>query len=166
MYGSEEQRAADIDAVSGRSAADHLAELISAAGRFDEAVTQMPPGAWAVRVRMRRGFAAPAAYVPWARLREIEVHHTDLDAGYTSADWPEWFTQRLLHEVAAEFGGRMSPVRLHCDDTGHEHVIGTDPSTTVSGPGHEIAAWLCGRSRGAGLSVESAGQLPTVPNWK
>jgi maleylpyruvate isomerase len=166
MYASDEQRDADIADASGRSGEEHAAALVSAAKRFDSAVAEMSPEAWTAVVRMRRGFTAPAAYVPWARLREIEVHHADLDAGYTSADWPDWFTQRLLHEVGAEFEGRMSPVRLHADDTGHEYLIGADPATTVSGPGHEIAAWLCGRSRGAGLSVGPAGQLPTVPNWK
>lgn len=166
MYASDEQRDADIRAASGGTPAELVAALVSGAERFDAAVAQMPPEAWAVGVTMRRGFTAPAAYVPWARMRELEVHHADLDAGYDSADWPDWFTQRLLHELAAEFDGRMSPVRLHDDDTGHENVIGTDPSTTVSGPGHEIAAWLCGRSRGDGLTVSPAGQLPTVPNWK
>jgi maleylpyruvate isomerase len=166
MYVSDEQRDADIRAAATNPPAELVAALASGAERVDAAVAEMPPEAWAAEITMRRGFTAPAAYVPWARLRELEIHHADLDAGYGSADWPGWFTARLLHEWAVEFDGRMSPVRLHDVDTGTENVIGTDPSTTVSGPGHEIAAWLCGRSRGAGLSVGPAGQLPTVPNWK
>jgi maleylpyruvate isomerase len=166
MYASDEQRDADIRATSANPPAELVAALVSGAERVDAAVAEMPPEAWAAEVTMRRGFTAPAAYLPWARLRELEIHHADLDAGYGSADWPAWFTTRLLHELAVEFDGRMSPVRLHDDDTGNDTVIGTDPSTTVSGPGHEIAAWLCGRSRGARLSVGPAGQLPTVPNWK
>ena len=126
----------------------------------------MPPEAWAVQIRMRSGHATPAAYVTWARLREIEMHHADLDTGYTSADWPDWFTHRLLHELVAQFDGEMSPLRLHATDLGHELVMGTDPATTVTGSGNEIASWLSGRSDGAGLEVEPAGQLPTVPFWK
>ena len=37
----------------------------------------------------------------WGRLREVEVHHVDLDAGYRPADWPEAFAP-----PAAARGGR------------------------------------------------------------
>jgi hypothetical protein len=40
-----------------------------------------------------------AAMLPWARLREVEVHHVDLDAGYTPEDWSDAFALRLLREI-------------------------------------------------------------------
>ncbi len=39
------------------------------------------------------------ANVPLMRLREVEIHHADLDAGYTAADWPEGFRVVLLDSM-------------------------------------------------------------------
>jgi maleylpyruvate isomerase len=164
-YATPEQRDTDIQAGAGRPAADILADVTAAARRFDEAVAQTPPQAWTATVVMR-GKQIPAAYITWVRLREVEVHHVDLDAGYRTADWPDAFVHRLLHEVAADLADGMSPVRLHATDLDHELTIGRDPATTVSGPGHAIAAWLTGRDRGDGLTTTPEGPLPTVPIWK
>ena len=35
------------------------------------------------------------------RWREVEIHHADLGAGYTAADWPPAFTTYLLGSLAA-----------------------------------------------------------------
>jgi maleylpyruvate isomerase len=166
QYASADQRAADIEANAGRPRDEQVADIVAAAGRITEAVAQMPPESWASHVRTLSGAVVPAAYVMWSRLREVEVHHVDLSAGYTSADWPDAFTHRLLHELATGFASTMSPVRLHAADLDHELTIGVAPATTVSGPGHAIAAWLSGRAGGDGLTVTPAGPLPTVPFWK
>jgi maleylpyruvate isomerase len=166
MYASAEQRTADIEADATRSAADHLPDLIASAERIDEAVAQMPPQAWASTVDWLSGKSAPAAYITWARLCEVEVHHVDLDAGYRPADWPDSFVHRLLHELAADLTGSMAPVRLHASDLDHELTVGADPTVTVSGPGHAVACWLTGRPIDAELMVAPSGPLPTVPTWK
>jgi maleylpyruvate isomerase len=140
--------------------------VTAAAERFHTAVTQMPPAAWAATVRWRGGEARSVAYIPWARLREVEMHHVDLDAGYRSADWPDAFVHRLLHDLAADLNDAMAPVRLHATDLDHELTIGSDPALTVSGTGHAIASWLSGRTSGADLTVTPEGPLPTVPIWK
>jgi maleylpyruvate isomerase len=166
QYASAEARDAEIEAGAGRTAAEHVAEVTSSAEQIDEAVAQMPPDAWASGIRWLRGNTTPAAYVVWSRLREVEVHHADLDAGYDPADWPRAFVHRLLHELAANLAGGMAPVRLHAVDLDHELAIGTDPTMTVSGPGHAIARWLTGRGGETVLSVAPDGPLPTVPTWK
>jgi maleylpyruvate isomerase len=166
QYASDEQRDSDIETGAGRPGTEHVADLVASAERVDEAVAQMPPDAWAATVRWRSGRLRPAAYITWARLCEVEVHHTDLDAGYAPTDWPDSFVHRLLHELTADLADGMSPVRLHAVDLDHELTIGPDPAVTVGGPGSAIASWLAGRSTGTGLTVTPDGPLPTVPNWK
>jgi maleylpyruvate isomerase len=139
MYGSAETRAADIEAGAGRPLADQLTDLVATHQRFAAAVDEMPPSAWAAEIRFAGGTVAPAAHVVWYRLCEVEIHHVDLDAGYTPADWPPGFTRRLLHE---------------------EH-----PPAGVTGPDHALAAWLIGRSDGTTLTVADGGALPPVPKW-
>ena len=111
QYASQEQRNLDIEAGAPRGAADQLADLTAACARFADAVAQMPAEAWTVEVRWTAGNQAPAARVMWSRLREVEIHHVDLGAGYTPADWPEAFTLRLLRETAHRFA---DPSRWYC----------------------------------------------------
>ena len=52
------------------------------------------------------GSEMPAAQVMWSRLREVEIHHVDIGAGYGPSDWPEAFrmdrlTKRILLARAA-----------------------------------------------------------------
>ncbi|GIG73332.1 maleylpyruvate isomerase family mycothiol-dependent enzyme [Planosporangium flavigriseum] len=165
-YPSDEHRTADIEAGARRPVAEQASDLAAAAERFDAAVAQLPPAAWTATVRWRGGHTRLAAYIPWARLSEVELHHVDLDAGYRPADWPDAFVHRLLHDLVADLAESMAPVRLHATDLEHELTIGTDPAVTVSGSGHGIAAWLSGRADGADLTVTPEGPLPTVPIWK
>jgi maleylpyruvate isomerase len=45
----------------------------------------------------------PAHELPVLRLVEVVLHHTDLDAGYTSQDWPSAFTGLELAEPQASW---------------------------------------------------------------
>lgn len=167
MYASPQARAADIEAGSDRSAADLLADLRHSAERFTAAVAAMPVEAWAATVQTRRG-PWPAAMLVWGRLREVEVHHVDLAAGYRPAHWPDAFAQRLLHEVVTGLAGNPAApaMVLRFDGVRHELVVG-DPegAPTITGPAPELAAWLTGRSAGEVLTVTPDGPLPTPPEW-
>jgi maleylpyruvate isomerase len=168
QYTSSAVRVADIEAGAGRPIDLQLADLQETATHFAAAVAEMPATAWAVPVRQSSGAEVPAASVVWMRLREVEVHHVDLDAGYGSADWPEAFTLHLLHEVATNFGDRADfavRVRLPDGQTIHIGQPSAEPAT-VSGPAHAVAAWLIGRGDGTGLTVSPEGGLPPVPVWK
>ncbi|WFF00453.1 maleylpyruvate isomerase family mycothiol-dependent enzyme [Micromonospora sp. WMMD964] len=167
MYVSLEVRAADIEAGSARPPAEHLDDLRRSADLFAEAVAAMPAEAWAATVQARRG-PWPAALLVWGRLREIEVHHLDLAAGYRAADWSATFTQRLLREAASHHAMAPTPpsMVLRLDGSGHEVVIGDrDGAPIVAGPAPDLAAWLIGRADGAPLSVTPDGPLPTPPEW-
>jgi maleylpyruvate isomerase len=167
QYADADQREADIAAGAPRPPTEQLADVRRSAARFADAAAQMPAAAWSVLLDIP-GAPQRAARVVWRRLREVEVHHVDLGAGYTSADWPEAFSHRLLHEVVTGFADRSDApaLRLRPEGLGHELVIGdATGAPTVSGPAHALAAWLTGRSSGAGLTISPDGPLPTPPSW-
>lgn len=167
QYASSQQREDDIAAGSPRPLEVQLADVRDSAARFAAAADLMPVSAWSVILDIP-GARQPAARVVWRRLREVEVHHVDLDAGYTPADWPAAFSHRLLHEVVTGFAERddAPALLLRPTDTGHEVTIGrSDGAVTVVGPAQAVVAWLIGRSSGEGLTVSPEGPLPTPPAW-
>jgi maleylpyruvate isomerase len=167
QYPSAAARDADIEAGAGRAPEELLGDLRAAATRFAEAAAAMPPGAWAAAVRTSRG-SRVAATLPWGRLRELEVHHVDLVAGYRPAGWSDAFSHRLLHEVATDLGERhdVPAMVLHPVETGHELTIGEpNDAPTITGPARDLAGWLIGRARGEGLRVAPQGPLPVPPVW-
>ncbi len=171
QYVSWEQRNADIESGSGRSAAELAEDLRTSAARFADAARGMPAEAWSATISSR-GVERVAATLVWVRLREVEVHHVDVGARYRPADWPTWFSHRLLHELATDFSGRtdVPPMRLHATDLEHEFTVGdsSDPvaSTLVTGTAADLASWLSGRTDGTGLSAGSSAALPDLPAWR
>jgi maleylpyruvate isomerase len=165
-YGSSTARVEGIAAGAGRPAAEQIADIRAAHGRFADAAAAMPVEAWAFVIPAT---ALPAAAVPWARLREVEVHHVDLAAGYTADDWSEAFAQRLLREVVMKVSAAEpppAPLVLRPDSIDHALTIGDAAGApTVAGPTRSVAAWLAGRADGAGLEVSPDGPLPTPPKW-
>nr|WP_211239610.1 maleylpyruvate isomerase family mycothiol-dependent enzyme [Jiangella gansuensis] len=169
MYPSAEARAADIEAGAGRQVDEIVADLRDSADRFVRAVMEMPDDGWERQVRRGpagTGDPLPGRRVLWLRLRELEVHHVDLDAGYSPADWPDAFVRRALDETVRTFTRRddVPPMTLEVDGVGTEH-IGAEAPLTVTGAPAAVLAWLSGRSPGAGLRVEPAGGLPSLPAW-
>jgi maleylpyruvate isomerase len=156
------QRVADIDRDFDRPASVHLADLRSSAQAYAEAAGALTPEQWSIILDVP-GQPQAAAFGVWRRLREVEVHHVDLAAGYGHDDWPDAFSHRLLHEVVNGLDD-TTPLVLRPTDTGHALEVGTG-GPVVSGSACALAAWLTGRSTGAGLTVTPEGPLPTPPVW-
>ena len=150
-YGSPTARAEGIEAGAGRPADEQIADVRAAHERFADAAAAMPATAWRFVLPPTR---SPAAAVPWARLREVEVHHVDLAAGYTPDDWTEAFAHRLLREIAVDTAGAAVPLVLRPHGLEHPLHIG-DPAGApeVSGPVGSLAAWLAGRADGSGAAA-------------
>jgi maleylpyruvate isomerase len=164
-YPTPQTRADDIEAGAGRPLQEQIDDLRTAHERFADAAAAMPAEAWTFHL----GFVGrSAAAVPWARLREVEVHHVDLGAGYGPADWSDAFALRLLREIVTGAGAEWPAMVLR--PYGIEHVLtigdATDASPAVGGPTRSIAAWLAGRADGADLTVSPDGELPTPAKWK
>jgi maleylpyruvate isomerase len=161
-YASPTARLDGIDAGAERPVAEQIADLREAHERLADAAAAMPAEAWTF-------FLAPtgasAAAVPWARLREVEVHHVDLGRGYTPEDWSDAFALRLLRELVA--GLPDFDLVLRPQGVDHALTIGNpEGAPEVSGPTRSIAAWLAGRSDGSDLTVSPDGALPQPPRWK
>ncbi len=160
------ERDADIQRFSRRTPAEHAAALDDAGAAFQAAARALPPDRWDFEVRGIGDETRPVVRFLFGRLREVEIHHVDLAAGYTSADWEDGFVRRVLDEVPARLGPRVdAPFTVEAADLGMHLTVGEgDPVGHVVGPGHALLAWLLGRSRGA--EVHGRGSvLPRVPPW-
>jgi maleylpyruvate isomerase len=163
QYANPGDRDAGIAAGASRPIAEQIADVKSASDRFADVCANQPADAWAAVL----ADAGPAVGIVWRRLREVEVHHVDLAAGYTWRDWPESFSHRLLHElISVRRGGTPPALWLRADDLSHPLQLGDGtPTVTVTGRAPDLAAWLAGRSNGVGLAVDPAGDLPVIPDW-
>jgi maleylpyruvate isomerase len=111
------------------------------------------------------GRVIPARRVLWERLKEVEIHHVDLDADYSPADWAPWFVSRALAETVQMFGRRVDAPGLTLVIDGATERVGSGGEVTVTGTAAPMLGWLVGRSAGEGLQVEPPGPLPTLPPW-
>lgn len=166
QYSSAEAREAEIQAQAGRSVAEHLADLQDGAARLAGAVRDLPEEAWRATVSGMRPPPHPAWYILVRRLREVEIHHVDLDAGYGPADWPALFVRRELHDCLASWSraeSTVSEIRF----TAGQVWTGLGEGPVVDGSPAPVLAWLIGRSPGEGIRVVSEGQLapPAAPPW-
>jgi maleylpyruvate isomerase len=178
MYPSRLVRDDEITAGAGRTAAEQRADVLESQARFMAAAAQMREEHWQARVRWGADSKdASAGLVPWLRLVEIEVHHVDLDLGYTPAHWTVSFVRRQLERTTEDFRSRPDTpaLTLYALDDGTEYVLGGDGAgPAVCGPQTALLAWLIGRSDGTGLSMmENAGSaepsdrpLPTLAPWR
>ena len=173
MYASREARQSDIEAGAGRSAAGLAADVQATAIAFAAEAASLPDGAWAAQVQGLTGPPIPARRVLDWRLREVEIHHVDLAAGYRPGDWPEEFVAASLPGVAAEFAGREDapPCLLQPDGPGSGPFrIGPEqpgpPPAIVQGAPASLLAWLIGRDDGSGLRVPGGAPPPALPPWR
>jgi maleylpyruvate isomerase len=175
MYPSAEARNAAIEAGSGRPRAELVADLRATAGRFAEAVAAVPPERWDAPVEWRTGVTRPARAVLFSRRQEVEIHHVDLDAGYTPAHWDPGFVTEQLDRVSRDFSAREGVPAMVLEATDSEtgqvsaavstwRIAGAGSPISVTGPRAALLAWLIGRSKGDGLVV-AEGSLPTLPPW-
>ena len=100
------------------------------------------------------------------RLRELEVHHVDLAAGYTFADIPEMVATRIIDDIVTTVGSRAGtpPFRLVATRRRARREIGSG-GPVLSGTQADLLGWLSGRSPGTGLTVEGADAIPAAPTW-
>ena len=97
-YASADAREAGIEQGAGLSAAELMADLAGSAMALRAVARQLPDEAWQFEVRMMDSALFPAAALLTRRLVEVELHHCDLGAGYSPADWPAAFAAMDLPE--------------------------------------------------------------------
>ena len=162
MYASNESRDADIAALAVEAPDAIRARLRSAAAAFDEALAatgtldrgttfERTPGGQVMRAHV----------VPFLRLREVEIHHADLDAGYTAADWPADTASAFIGADARRYEGPGFHVVATDQPASWEFGSPGSDAPTVSGPLGALAWWATGRDPGPVVS-STHGALPTM----
>lgn len=173
MYASRQARNDDIESGAGRTARELREDVLESQERFMKAAAALSAEQW--RSPVRWGFEdrdASAELVPWLRLVEVEVHHVDLDLGYTAAHWPASFVQQQLLRTVEDRAPRPDTpaMTLRATDAKVTQVLGDGRGPVISGPQAALLAWLLGRSEGAGLVVDgegtTAGSLPDLAPWR
>jgi maleylpyruvate isomerase len=173
--GGDAQREADIEAGAARPVRLVLEDARAAIDRIEDVWRRMPPDAWSRPTAARVG-PRPAWMSVWARWRETEIHHVDLDVGYTHDEWPDEFVDLMLPRVMPTLTGRIADeiaVRAEVTDrdaAAADLVAGTvDDPVIVRGPASAILCWLLGRpASGADLVVTRSGHpwpLPRLHSW-
>lgn len=167
MYaGGRPARDADIEAGAARHIGDVRLDLTDSAERLLQAFADFPDEALGRQVRFSSGATAYGWELPYLRVREVEIHHVDLDSGYSPGDWSPAFAERTLAQLAPLFRDeRDCPVAtlVATDSDGRWEVAADGPE--LAGTRAGLVAWLTGRSRGDGLTLTPAGPVPAAPRW-
>ena len=161
VYPSAAARDADIDEHARHSPAQLRELSLGAAGVFREITEELAPEL----------LDRPVARVPggpeftvgewiFARWREVEIHHADLDAGYEPEDWPADFVDHVFKVVVEDRADGPPMVLAAPEGT---TPVGPGDGPTVRGSRARLAWWLLGRGQGHGLACE--GTLPTLGPW-
>lgn len=163
MYASQEARDGDIERLSGAAPGVLRDRLLASTSAIHEGVEELPEELFGGRIERTPGSdrTFTAGRVCEMRLREVEIHHADLDLAYTWADWPSDFTALLLDNRSAVHDG--PPFTAHAVDLGRSWTFG-EGGPTVSGPGPLLAWWATGRDPGDGLTSDD-GELPRMEAW-
>jgi maleylpyruvate isomerase len=163
MYSSDEARNSDIEELARAVPSELRARLMGGSTRFVDAVGGVPADAWSTVVeRTPGGRTFVAATNVGMRLREVEIHHADLAAGYRHRDWVPEFSGLLL-DAMVKRGPAAEPFRAAPTDLDRAWSFG-EGGPTVSGPAADLGWWLTGRGAGDGLTSDN-GVLPRIETW-
>jgi maleylpyruvate isomerase len=164
MYTSQAARDAAIEAGAGRPVAEQLADAEESSERFLAAARALPRERWEIEVtRVPGSEPFPVRRVAAMRRTEVEVHHADLGATYTAADWPKDFLDHLVSRRRRELAAAGVALVLDLTDRGEEVVTGRD-GPRVTGATADVVWWLLGRGRGERLAC-SEPRLPDLGRW-
>jgi maleylpyruvate isomerase len=168
MYDSDAKRASDIAELATADPTELRNRLLAATTAFNEAMAALPPAGWEGRVeRTPGGRSVPTSAVPGMRLREVEIHHVDLGAGYATRDWSSDFAEHLLDSMAKRLDPER-PFEVRPLDSQRTWVLGAGeseyPVAVVTGPAADLGWWLTGRPAPESLSC-SHGELPEIGAW-
>jgi maleylpyruvate isomerase len=174
--GGDAQRQADIETGAARPAPLILQDVRAAIDRVEDAWRRMPPDAWSRPTGARIG-QRPAWKSVWARWRETEIHHVDLDAGYTHDNWPAEFVSLMLPRVVPTLDTRLTDkITVQVQTPGRQWTQAStaapasDDPVIVRGTASAVLCWLTGRPvpAAADLTTSRSGRdcpLPQLRPW-
>ena len=167
MYRSDEARDADIEELRAADPAELRERFLAGTTLIEDAIDRLPDEYWTESFeRTPGGRVMRYAAIPGMRLREVEIHHVDLDAGFSPAEWSDAFGAILVTAMVKRPASDES-FRVLATDLARTWVLGDDPDssgTAVSGPVGDLAWWLTGRPP-ADTLTSNTGELPPVRAW-
>jgi maleylpyruvate isomerase len=166
MYASREQRNADIEAGSGRPAAELVRDVTDTHEQLLAAMSQVPDAGWETQVRWGKdGRQSPARLIPKLRRVEVEVHHVDLDLDYTLAHLPPDLVLSLLARTAKDLSERndLPGFVLVGNDNEGRWVVGGG-GAEITGTPPSLLGWVLGRTHGIGIHSDEP--LPVLGPWR
>ena len=107
MYASTEQRDADIEAGSGRPAAELVDDVRSSIEALEAAWASLDDNTWATGKGASPFGELPLPETVWRRWREIAVHLGDLDASYDPSALDEDYLDADLPRLLADLPARL-----------------------------------------------------------
>ncbi|MEU9111697.1 maleylpyruvate isomerase family mycothiol-dependent enzyme [Streptomyces sp. NPDC048483] len=164
QYPDRRARDAEIEAGAGGPAAALVTDVRTSAAHFRRTIEELPEPAWRATVRPFTGELCTPCRILVIRVRELVLHHVDLDIGYDVADIPAPARQIVLDDVLgyyAEAEG-MPDLTLRDPEGALLARFGTG-GPVVSGTPADLLGWLAGRSTGTGL--DGTAPLPALPPW-
>jgi maleylpyruvate isomerase len=171
MYeGGREARSKAIEEGAGRPASELALDIRKFATSLQQLWNDLADAEWDFGTQPG-GPDTPKRTVQdglYNRWREVEVHHTDLNVGYTSVNWPAAYVSMELPRVIESMPGwakdapRLMSWLLRDDTTGNAWIVtargirpGVGSAThMLHAPGHVLLAWLLGREPVAPIHVE------------
>jgi len=125
--GGPQARAEAIAAGAGAEPAVLRDEVRRSAHELEAAWAALSPEAWDGH-GLTRGRPWACRSLPYARWREVEIHHVDMGAGYEPAQWPDGYVARELRLTLDSLPDRLA-------DAGRRRAM---------------LAWLVGRAEDPG----------------
>lgn len=146
--GGWDQRNGDIEEGARRGAKDIVADVEQSIQRLEGRWASMSESDWEFGTCRSSSGVMPLAIQPLRRWREVEIHHHDLEEGFSWRSWSDAYVARELSELIATLGSRVTgPLELHSSDSGEVWSVpkpGGDTGVVV-GSRRELLAWIVGR---------------------
>lgn len=125
--GGAQGRADDIEDKSTMTAAALVSRVVATAHQLDSLFDSLADEEWNLPVRTVSGSEHPLGLLPFRRWREVEVHHTDLDSGFTPAEWSPGLIDRALPRLLAGLESRTDRAALTAWLLGRADAPALDP---------------------------------------
>lgn len=163
MYAGQAERDAEIEEGARRSASELVDDVRHSAAELAPLLSEVHPHELkdVTFERTPGGQRVYAARLPFMRLREVVIHHIDLDAGFGFEDiGDEAVSELFLRDAAKQLNAAHDAPGLTIETTEGDHLVVGDGATTVKGPRAGMLRWLL---RQDARDVTADGELPELP---
>lgn len=164
MYAGPAERDADIESGAGRPAADLAADVRDTAALLSPVLAQVHPHELrdVTFERTPGGERVFAARLPFMRLREVVIHHIDLDFGFDFGDIPSDVAELFLRDAAKRLDVTDGAPAVTLETTEGDHLVVHGGGVTVRGSRAGVLRWLL-RQDAREVATPDAAGLPELP---